>query len=102
MRICLVGGIKRSTEQLIRAAEEAGHTMEAHFGDVGGRGGDRLARSIERSDLVVIAIEINSHGGARQAKEMARRSGRPFVTIRKPSVSAIERLIRSPEYAAAG
>jgi hypothetical protein len=104
MHICLVGGIKRSAEQLVRAAEEAGHSMEAHFGDVGGRGGARLAGSIERSDLVMIVIEINSHGGAKQAKELARRSGTPFVTLRKPSVSALERFLKSPEFprAAAG
>jgi hypothetical protein len=102
MHICLVGGIKRSTEQLVRAAEEAGHSMEAHFGDVGGRGGEKLARSVERADLVVIAIEINSHGGARQAKELAQKKGCPFVTIRKPSVSALERLFRSSQCAATG
>jgi hypothetical protein len=102
MHLCLVGGIERSAEQLVRAAEQAGHSMEAHFGDVGGRGGARLARSIERADLVLIVIEINSHGGARQAKELARRAGRPFVTLRKPSVSALERLLRSPYCAAAG
>jgi hypothetical protein len=97
MHICLVGGIKRSAEQLVRHAEGAGHSMEAHFGDVGGRGGERLARSIERSDVVLIVIEINSHGGAKQAKELARRTGRPFVTLRKPSVSALERFLQSPQ-----
>ena len=97
MRLCLVGGIERSTEQLARAAELAGHSMESHFGDVGGRRGERLAKSVERSDLIIIVIEINSHGGAKQAKALARRCGRPFVTLRKPSVSAFERILRSPE-----
>jgi hypothetical protein len=96
MHICWVGGIDRSAELLERTAREAGHTLEAHTGRVGGRGGQRLAGSIERADLVIIVVEVNSHGGALQAKEMARRSGRPSVMIRKPSVSALQRVLRDP------
>jgi hypothetical protein len=95
MHICWVGGLDRSVDVLERAAAEAGHTLEAHTGRVGGRGSERLARSIERSELVVIVIEVNSHGAALQAKELARRAHRATVTIRKGSVAALQRILRA-------
>jgi hypothetical protein len=93
MHICWVGGLDRSMELLSRTAEHAGHSLEAHTGHVGGRGSDRLARGIERADLVVIVIETNSHGAALQAKKLAQHAGRPTVTIRKGSVSALQRIL---------
>ncbi len=97
MHICWVGGIDRSADLLERAAVRAGHSIEVHTGHVGGRGGTRLEGSIERADLVVIVVEVNSHGGALQAKEIARRRGRRSVMIRKPSLSALERVMRENE-----
>lgn len=97
MHICWVGGIDCSADFLERTAKRAGHSIEVHTGHVGGRGGTRLAGSIERADLVIIVVEVNSHGGALQAKEIARRCGRRSVMIRKPSVSALERVMRESE-----
>jgi hypothetical protein len=99
MHICWVGGIDRSAEVIARTAERAGHSIEVHTGHVGGRGGTRLEGSIERADLVIIVLEVNSHGGVLKAKEIARRCGRRSVMIRKPSVSALERVMREAELA---
>jgi adenine/guanine phosphoribosyltransferase-like PRPP-binding protein len=52
-----------------------------------------LERVIGRCDVVIIGIEINSHGGAILAKKCARRLGRPSVMVRKPSVSALHRAL---------
>jgi hypothetical protein len=101
MHICWVGGIDRSEELFERTARDAGHSLEMHTGRVGGRGAARLAGSIERADLVVIVVEVNSHGGALQAKELARRRGRPSVIVRKPSLSALQRLLRAGDAEAA-
>lgn len=93
MHIGWVGGLDRSAAMLTQAAEQAGHSLEVHTGRIGGRGSDGLSRLIERSDVVVIVIEINSHGGALRAKDLARRRGRPAIIIRKPSVSALQRIL---------
>ncbi len=94
MRIGWVGGLVRSREILIRAARDAGHTLEMHTGDTGGRGAEGLGRLIDRVDLVIIVIEVNSHGGALQAKELARRRGRPSIVIRRAGVSSLQRILK--------
>ena len=95
MRIALIGGIARSRNLLARAMHDRGHVLEVHDGEVGGRGANELESLVGRSDLVVISIGINSHGGALIAKDIARRSGRPSVFIRKPSVSSLLRVARN-------
>ncbi len=94
MRIGLIGGIERSRNFLVQAAASAGHSLEVHDGAVGGRGAEVLAGIVDRSDVVIISVGINSHGGALIAKDLAKRSGRPSVIIRKPSKSALLRAIR--------
>lgn len=93
MRIGWVGGLLRTKGLLERAATDAGHSLEVHSGETGGRGSLGLSSLVERSDVIVIVVEVNSHGGALRAKALARRSGRPAIIIRKPSVSAFQRIL---------
>jgi hypothetical protein len=93
LHIGWVGGLLRSKALLAKTAALAGHSFEAHSGDVRGRGSEGLAGLVERSDLVIIVIEVNSHGGALLAKDLARRRGRRAVIIRKPSLSALNRVL---------
>ena len=97
MRIGWIGGISRVRDELERAAAAAGHTLEFHFGDTRGRGAEGLERVIGRCDLVIIGIEINSHGGALLAKKYARKLGRPAIVVRRPSVSALQRALHDYE-----
>ena len=94
MRIGWVGGILRSREILVRAAQAAGHSLEVHSGDTGGRGAEGLSSLVDRSDVVVIVIGVNSHGGALQAKELARRRGRQSIIVRRHSVSTLQRILQ--------
>ena len=94
MRIGLVGGIERARNHLVEAAHEAGHELEVHDGAVGGRGAGGLAGLVERVDVVLISVGINSHGGALIAKDLARKRGREVVILRKPTLSALLRAIR--------
>jgi hypothetical protein len=94
MRIAWIGGVESGTASLVRRAESAGHAIEVHTGDVRGRGAETLARVIERAEIVVIVIGVNSHGGALLAKQHARRCGLPSIIIGRPSVSALARVIR--------
>jgi Uncharacterized protein conserved in bacteria (DUF2325) len=96
-RIALIGGIERSHRALARAVAELGHVLEVHDGEVGGRGVHVIESLVGRSDIVIIAIGINSHGGALIAKDFARRRGRPSFFIRKPSVSSLLRVLRGLE-----
>jgi hypothetical protein len=93
MHIGWVGGILRARDELVMAAAAAGHSLEFHMGDTRGRGAAGLEGMIARSDVVIINIEINSHGGALLAKKYARRMGRRSIIVRKPSVSALNRAL---------
>ncbi|MFO0667556.1 MAG: DUF2325 domain-containing protein [Polyangiaceae bacterium] len=93
MKIGWVGGLGRARAHLESAAEAEGHELEVHSGETGGRGSLELEGLVERCDLVVIVVEVNSHNGALQAKSLARRHGRPSVIVRKSSVSTLKRVV---------
>jgi Uncharacterized protein conserved in bacteria (DUF2325) len=75
MRIAVIGGLDRHVRGLAKQAADAGHVAEFHHGRVGGRNTEDLEAIVDRSDLVVIVIAVNSHGAALIAKRAARRRG---------------------------
>jgi hypothetical protein len=50
---------------------------------------------VARCDLLVIVMELNSHGGVMHAKRMARRTGCKSLIVRKGSVTTLQRVIAS-------
>jgi len=90
MRIGWVGGLTRSEAQLERMAANAGHMLEFHSGDVGGRGASDLRSLIERVDFVMIITDINSHGAVILAKRLAQKLGRGAVVVRSSGVSRFQ------------
>jgi Uncharacterized protein conserved in bacteria (DUF2325) len=93
MRIGWVGGLLRARVELEATAAAAGHELEVHSGDVRGRGAQELAKVVNRCDVVVIVIEVNSHGGALQAKHLARVHGRRALVVRRSSRSTLRWVI---------
>jgi hypothetical protein len=97
MRIGLVGGISRNEAQLSTLARSAGHVLELHSGDVHGRGANELRALVERSDLVVILTDVNSHGGVLLAKKLAQRSGRGALVLRRLGSARFQLLLEALE-----
>jgi len=95
MRIGWVGGLDRSRALFSEVAEQAGHTLEMHEGHIGGRGTLNLEGVVARCDILVIVMELNSHGAVLNAKKMARRRGRRTVIVRRGSVASLEKVIDS-------
>jgi Uncharacterized protein conserved in bacteria (DUF2325) len=93
MNIALVGGLHRREAELGELARRAGHRLEWHSGHVTGRGADTLRGILERSELVVILTEVNSHGGMYLAKKLARRLGRATLLLRKCGTTRMSRLL---------
>jgi hypothetical protein len=93
MKITLVGGLIRRENELAQMARRAGHELEWHSGDVGGRGAEGLRAAVERADLVVILTEINSHGSMYLAKKVARQLGRETLVLRKCGPAKFESLL---------
>jgi hypothetical protein len=93
MRIAVVGGLDRHVASLAAQAARAGHTAEFHHGRVGGRSAEDLEAIVERSDVVVIVIGVNSHGAVSIAKRAARRSGCATVIARTCGPSRFEQIL---------
>jgi hypothetical protein len=93
MRIGIVGGLERNGRRYLELSEARGHELEFHDGHVAGRGRDAISALVERSDVVILQTEVNSHGAMWSARAEARRLGRPLVVIRRLGTSAFARLL---------
>ena len=92
MRIGIGGGAERTADRLCSAAAAAGHQLEFHDGHMRGTAAERLRAMIERSDMVVIVTEINSHGAVQQARSLASRAHRPVHLVRRFGTSQLRAL----------
>jgi hypothetical protein len=93
MHIGLVGGIDRNAHHYSEMAEAEGHTVECHTGHLAGRGSESLASLVERSDLVVVITDVNSHAGMWGARRLAKARGRRCVLVRKMGAARFRRLL---------
>jgi Uncharacterized protein conserved in bacteria (DUF2325) len=93
MRIGWIGGRERNEAALERIAERAGHTLEFHSGHVGGRGADTIRTLVERSQLLVIVTDVNSHGAVLLAKKVAAQLGRSSMVVRRCGTARFQALL---------
>ncbi len=93
MRIAWIGGLDRNEMQLKRMAAAAGHHLDFHKGDTGGRGAAALRSTVERADLVIILTDVNSHGGVQLARRLCQRLGRGALVVRRCGASQFQRLL---------
>jgi hypothetical protein len=92
MRIGIVGGAERLADRLSAVAASAGHELEFHDGHMRGTASDRLRALVERSDVIVIVTEINSHGAVLHARDLARKAHRPVRLVRRFGTSQLRAL----------
>ena len=97
MRIGVIGGLDRNAPHYDEAARSEGHRVEWHPGILAGRGGESLSAIVERSDLIVIITEVNSHAGVLAARKAARHYGKQCVLLRKLGAARFKALL--DEYA---
>jgi hypothetical protein len=83
MHIGLIGGVERGERRYEAAAGRHGHSFECHSGDMAGRGGPALESLVERSDLVIVVTDVNSHAAVLGARKIARARGRRCVLVRR-------------------
>ncbi len=83
MHIGLVGGVERGERRYSALAAEEGHSFEVHSGDMAGRGGATLESLVERSDLVIVVTDVNSHAAVLAARRLARVLGRRCLLVRR-------------------
>ena len=93
MRIAIIGGVERIETRLRSLAAAAGHQLDFHPGHMSGPSSERLKTLVDRSDLVVIITEINSHAAVLHARALARRSGRTVRLVRRLGTAMLRGLL---------
>lgn len=93
MHIGLVGGLDRSEAQYRQLAARAGHSIEWHTGDLAGRGAGALESLVERSDVVIVVTDVNSHGAVWRARKLAKLRDRRLVLLARCGVSKFALLL---------
>jgi hypothetical protein len=93
MHIGVIGGLDRNAPHYAEAARAEGHSVEWHRGILAGRGGEALSALVERSDLIVIITEVNSHAGVLAARKLARQFGKQSVLLRKLGAARFKALL---------
>ncbi|MGC4086526.1 MAG: DUF2325 domain-containing protein [Polyangiaceae bacterium] len=99
MHIGLIGGVERGERRYAALAEAEGHSFEVHSGDMAGRGGDTLAALVERSDLVVVVTDVNSHAAVLAARRWTRVLNRRCLLVRRFGFSRFRALLRELPFA---
>jgi sugar (pentulose or hexulose) kinase len=92
-RIGIVGGVERALPLMRSIAAARGCEVEYHPGHMNGQGGGRLRAMVERVQVVVIVTEVNSHAAMWQARDCARRLGRPLHIVRKFGSAQLKALL---------
>jgi hypothetical protein len=95
MHVGIIGGLDRSAPHYRALAEEHRHTIECHRGATAGSGLATLETLVQRSDVLVIVTDVNSHGGVWNAQRLARRYRRPVVFVRHLGISKLRQIISS-------
>ena len=93
MRVGIVGGAERIEARLRTVALAGGHELEFHSGHMNGTGRGKLEAIVDRCDLLIVVTDVNSHAAVLQARDMARRSGRPLRLLRRLGTAQLRAML---------
>ena len=93
LRVGWVGGLTRNETLVETYAAQHGYKVEFHDGNVTGKRSKGLRNLVQRSDVVVIVTDLNSHRGVQTAREEARLANRPVVLLRKAGLSRMTEVL---------
>jgi hypothetical protein len=94
MRVGIVGGVDRGEELYRQLATRCGVELEFHVGDLAGRGSATLDALVDRSNVVVIVTNVNSHAAVWRARKQAKRLGRRTMLVAHFGVAKFTALLR--------
>jgi hypothetical protein len=83
LRVAVIGGLTRATDQWRRAGEAIGVEVEHHDGQSAGRRSGDIASIVRRADIVLIITDLNSHNGVAVARKSALAHARPHLLVKR-------------------
>lgn len=93
MNIAIIGGLDRGDHHYTALAQLEGHSIQRHTGDMAGRGNEALAALVERSQLVIVITDVNSHAAVIGARRVARSHRKRCVLVRRFGLSRFRALL---------
>ena len=83
LRVAVIGGLTRATDQWRRAGDAIGVRVEHHDGQSQGRRADNIEAIVRRADVVLVITDLNSHNGVAHARRSAIAHARPHLLVRR-------------------
>jgi uncharacterized protein YoxC len=94
LNILFVGGLDRLTPHYRSLVEEEfGATFSRHDGNLR-NGKARLTGMVQKADIVLCPISVNSHLACLCAKKFCKRLNKPCLMLRKASLGTVEQALR--------
>lgn len=82
-RLGVVGGVERSFRHLLARSLSRNIRVEFHAGHMRGSGERELNTLVQRSDLIVLVTDVNSHNAVHRTRELTRHYQRPCFIVRR-------------------
>jgi hypothetical protein len=95
MRVGIIGGKEVDQSRYREVAKAQGSEVEFHDGKMAGRGSDALEALVDRCELIVIVIQINSHAAVRSAQKYSRKRGRRVLIVRRFGLHSFSLLVQN-------
>ena len=83
LKVAVIGGLTRATDQWERTGDELGVDLEHHDGRADGRRATAIASAVRRADVVIIITAANSHNGVAIARKTAQSLGRHHLLVNR-------------------
>jgi hypothetical protein len=83
LRVAVIGGLTRATDQWRRAGEAIGVRVEHHDGQSQGRRAGDIESIVRRADVVLVITDLNSHNGVAHARKAALAHARPHLLLKR-------------------
>jgi hypothetical protein len=93
LRIAVIGGLTRATNEWRRAGAAIGAIVEHHDGQTAGSRAAALAAIVRRADVVVSILVPNSHGAVAIARRTAASHHRTFLLFKHLRPSGLAAVI---------
>lgn len=94
-RILMVGGITKMSARYRELADKRGCDFEYHDGYL--RDGEQsLEGKINRCDLVLCPVDVNSHNACLSVKKICKKLNKPYRMLPSSSLSSVARSLNEP------
>jgi len=88
-RVLIVGGISKLLSFYKQTVTNMGAELDYHDG-VPGSNNDVLKQHIDKSDIVLCPVDVNSHGACLLVKKRCKKLRKPFFMLPSSSISSVQ------------